>query len=522
MAFRIPFEYMCWPEQLDGHIRRCASELNGPPNHMMCFYGVGNHGGGPTRENLALIKRLQEASTDLPTLVMSDPGRYFSEVAGSGAELPVVGGELQRHASGCYAAHSGIKQWNRRAERLLLDAERLSAVAARVVDHKIVEDLDRGWKNVLFNQFHDILAGTAIEPAYTDARDELGEAGAIALRASNDALQSITWRIAIADDAGSIPIVVWNPHSWERPIPVELEVGRVPAGPIVVDDEGSYGPVQHVQSLATVQGGRSRLAFIATVPSVGYRLYRVIAGEHAVPDFSGIDANDTVLDNGLLRVEFDRAVGVRRLYDHRHGAEVLGSGSLRGDVINDRSDTWSHGVVEFGDAMGSFGIERVSRIEHGPVRSAVRIASRFESSRLIQDLILYRDLPYLDVRATLDWREQFKVLKLRFPVNVRRPRVTYEIPFGVVRRDSDGSEVPGQRWADLTGKRMDSGADYGLSVMTDSKHSFDPQRISTQCHRGAQPDLRPPRSSGADGRRVVFVSGSGRSSLRLSAATACG
>jgi alpha-mannosidase len=472
LAFRIAYEYLSWPKEVDEHVRRCAAELKAPHTQMMCFYGVGNHGGGPTRENLESIHRLGD-DADLPKLVMSHPGRFFAAVRESSVPLPIVHSELQNHARGCYASHSGIKQWNRRAERLLLDAERLSTIAARVIGHRTVEDLGRAWKNVLFNQFHDILSGTSIEPAYTDARDQLGETAAIAGRAIHDALQSITWNVDIPADSRSIPVVIWNPHSWASSIPVELEVGRFPTDPVVVDDEGRTGPVQQVQSLATVKGGRARLAFLAELPPVGYRLYRVVAGGDALPDVPNVEASDTVLDNGLLRVEVDQHLGVSRIYDHRHDVDVTGDGALCADVIGDPSDTWGHGVVQFGDIVGTFEVERVSRIEHGAVRAAVRIESRFGSSRLIQDLFLHRDLPYLDVRATVDWREQFKVLKLRFPVNVHAPTVTYEIPFGTLQRGTDGDEVPGQRWVDLTGRLRDRGTIYGLSVMTDSKQSFD-------------------------------------------------
>jgi len=476
LAFRIPYEYLSWPAEIDEHVRRCAAELEPPHTHMMCFYGVGNHGGGPTRENLASIHRLRTA-TDLPQLPMSDPARFFAAVQRSAPPLPVVHDELQNHARGCYAAHSGIKRWNRRAERLLLDAERLSAIAARLTAHRPAEDLHRAWKNVLFNQFHDILAGTSIEPAYTDARDELGEAAAIAGRAIHDALQSLSWDVDIPADPGSIPIIVWNPHSWDATVPVELEVGKVPGNAVVVDDEGNAAAVQRVQSLATVQGGRARLAFVADVPAVGYRLFRVVADDATAGTVvAPVEATDTVVDNGLLRCEVDRDTGLSRIHDLRHHVDVINDGGLGADVVDDHSDTWGHGITHLGAVVGAFEVERVSRIEHGPVRSAVRIESRFGSSRLIQDLVLYRGLPYLDVRATVDWHEEFKALKLRFPVNVHGPTITYEVPFGTVRRGSDGDEVPGQRWVDLTGRRRDTGARYGLSVMTDSKHGFDVRR----------------------------------------------
>ncbi len=91
----------------------------------MCFYGVGNHGGGPTKENIESIRRMQE-DPELPELVFSQPNQFFAEVEKKDLQFPVVHDDLQHHASGCYAAHSGVKMWNRRSENLIIAAEKNS------------------------------------------------------------------------------------------------------------------------------------------------------------------------------------------------------------------------------------------------------------------------------------------------------------------------------------------------------------------------------------------------------------
>src|ERR1700760_4069946 len=98
-----------------------------PTDDLMVFYGVGNHGGGPTRANLDSIRSLNEAG-GLPRLPPRSP-RAFFHAGGANGGRPVPRGELQHHGVGCYSAHSGIKRWNRRAENLLLRAEKWSAVA---------------------------------------------------------------------------------------------------------------------------------------------------------------------------------------------------------------------------------------------------------------------------------------------------------------------------------------------------------------------------------------------------------
>jgi alpha-mannosidase len=214
LTFRLPHEYCAPREDLGYHLDKSIAQLPERWSEMMAFYGVGNHGGGPTRENLDSIRRLDGAGA-MPRLRHSTPARFFDAVRASGAELPVVSEELQHHAVGCYSAHSGIKRWNRRAENILAPAEAWAAVAERVVGLAYPrEELTNAWKQLLFNQFHDTLGGTAIEPAYDDARDQLGEATSIAARAHNLAVQSISRQVNVPAEQGTFPIMVFNPHAW--------------------------------------------------------------------------------------------------------------------------------------------------------------------------------------------------------------------------------------------------------------------------------------------------------------------
>ena len=474
LTFRIPFEYCTWGKELDLHVRRCAGELSEPVNELMCFYGVGNHGGGPTRENLASIRRLNE-EPDLPKLVFSSPNRYFERVRERNWALPVVHEDLQHHASGCYAAHSGVKHWNRQAENLLLSAERFATLAAQVVGQPCQEDLEHAWKGVLFNQFHDILAGTSLKSAYDDARNLYGEALAIGSRALNDALQAITWKIRIDEEEGTRPIVVFNPNAWASRMPVEVELGRVRPGEVLLDDEGNEVPMQTVQSEATANG-RDRLLFVARLPALGYRAYRLVRRDPAADEaaLQSERANDSVIENERFRLELDLDSGcIVSLRDKLKGLEVFTGAAARPVVIADASDTWSHNVYRFDKAVGAFEAESVRLVEQGPVRTTLRVVSRYGASTLIQDFRLYRELEGLEVQASVNWQEKHRLLKLRFPVNVHLMRATFEIPYGHIERFAGGDEEPGQRWLDLSGSSRDTGELYGLSILNDSKYSFD-------------------------------------------------
>jgi alpha-mannosidase len=388
--------------------------------------------------------------------------------------LPVVHDDLQHHASGCYAAHSGIKHWNRRAENRLIAAEKFSAIAAQIVEQPYPADFARAWQSVLFNQFHDILAGTSVESAYDDASHLYGEAMAIAGRNLNLATQALAWQINIPPEEGSRPIVVFNPHAWASRVNVENEFGfeEVCENDVLLDDKDSEVPYQLVQSEATADG-RYRLCWIADLPPLGYRTYRLVPREKR-SSFPKVEASDTVVENQRFRLEIDPESGaIKSLRDKLRELEVFAGPAARAVVIDDQSDTWSHTVYNFDKEVGAFAAERVRLVEHGPAKAVIRVISTYGQSELIQDFALYRDLDQIDVAVTVDWHEQLKMLKLRFPVHVHFHKTTYEAPYGSIERFANGEENPVQTWIDVSGPSRDSGGVYGCSILNDAKYSFD-------------------------------------------------
>lgn len=471
LAFRIPFEYLSWGKDVEIHARRCAAEMKAPLDEFACFYGVGNHGGGPTQENIASIHRLDEAP-DMPHLKFSTLEAFFDAVVAKGWSLPVVRDELQNHASGCYAAHSGMKRWNRQAEQALLRAETWAAIAAWVTEQPYPADFERAWRAVLFNQFHDIMAGTSLEAAYEDAHALYGEALAIADRAFNDAVQSLAWSMAIPQEADVKPIVVFNPHAWAVKANVELEISALKPANALTDESGAPVAMQRVRSWATA-GGRDRMSFVAELPPLGYRVYRLVT-EGCQPDVTPVQCSNTTLENGHLRLTFDPITGfLSSLYDKVAELEVLAGPAARPVVIDDASDTWGHNCFRFDKVCGEFELQRLQIVESGPVKAVLRVESAWGKSRLIQDFTLYRELDRVDVRVTVDWHEHFKMLKLRFPVNVKFMKITAEIPYGTLERCADGDEEPMQGWVDVSGTSRTNDARYGLSVLNDGKYSVD-------------------------------------------------
>jgi alpha-mannosidase len=142
-------------------------------------------------------------------------------------------------------------------------------------------------------------------------------------------------------------------------------------------------------------------------------------------------------------------------------------------VIDDASDTWSHNVFKFDTAIGAFTATSVRLVEHGPVRWTIRVTSEYGRSTLHQDFTLYADRDPIDVAVTVDWRESLKLLKLRFPVNVKAMKVTHEIAYGAIERQANGEEEPIQNWVDVSGTARDAEIPYGFSLLNDGKYSAD-------------------------------------------------
>ncbi len=472
LAHRIVFGYNA-SVNLEAHVRRSAADITAPVPALMCFYGVGNHGGGPTRANIEALRR-QQADPALPELVFSTPNAYFDDMRALDLPLPVATVELQPNAIGCYAAHSGVKQWNRQAEQRLLTAEKWATIAAQVLARPYPRaELTHAWKQVLFNQFHDILAGTSLEAAYADARDSYGEALAIGGRVLAEAVEALSWNIHLDADAATRPFVVFNHHAWPSRTAVEVEFGAPVAADVLLDDAGQEIPFQ-VMPAESASNLRFRLAFVADLPPLGYAVYTLAprpTGQAAPAAPAPLGVSDTVLESDHLRVEFDPATGcIASLRDKRTDREVFAGPAARAAVLADPSNTWSHGVYRFDQEIGAFAAARTRLIENGPVRATLRVESAYGQSRLVQNFSLYRDLDRLDVAVTVDWHEQFKLLKLHFPANLAAPTATYEVPYGTLTRPTTGLEVPGQTWVDLTS--ADGDAAYGLSLLNDAKYSY--------------------------------------------------
>jgi alpha-mannosidase len=441
-----------------------------PMKSFMAFYGVGDHGGGATKENIRSVNELK-TEKGAPVIFYSTPNRYFEEIReDKSLKLPVVKDDLQHHAVGCYTAESGIKKGNRCAEAALLTAEKIAALGTRVWRAGYSRgELTSAWQRVLFLQFHDSLAGTSLYDHSQTAREGYGYALDIARQTTGKALQKLEWQVP-AEDPDSQYLLVFNPHAWEVSGIVEYDLNWDTTRKTSRVEAARGISLQHQWTRGSSEtGNRKKLVARVPLPPLGYCQIRLMEG---IPEnTSGVKAEGNTLENESIRLRISDNGSVS-LFDKEQGKEIFSGGETgcRAIILDDPSDTWSHDVKAYTREIGSFGKATMRILENGPLRATIRATSHYGNSALSVDWTLYSGSRNVAVNAVLDWHEQLKMLKFSFPVDVEAPVATYETPYGHIVRAANGNEEPGQRWIDLSGMRQ--GIACGLAVINDAKYGY--------------------------------------------------
>ena len=450
-----------------------AAQNNFAPgfDHAAYFLGVGDHGGGATREQIKhVIEQRQDAS--LPQLSFSTVGEFFAAVEQSPAfaDLPVVRTELQHHSRGYYAAHGEGKQLNRRAERWLGQAEAVS-LAANLQHGQTYpgQEYAAAWGKVLFNQFHDLLAGTAFYGAYQESRDSLGWACETALTAKVEALESMARRVDLRDVKEGA-VFLFNPLPWPRRALVEYHTEKNPSlNPWVAVPAGTI-PVTHFETkdkqkvplqwrpADSMTQVYPRLSAWVDLPACGYKVLELV---HGTPP-------DTAPFNDLFTVN-ERGFGISSL-KAQDGKELL-AGPLGLIVISDPSDTWGHGIVKFRQEIARPQFVSSQQIEDGPVTRITRQRAKWNNSEIVLDIAQFKAIDAIELRFVIDWREREQILKLEVPTAFNAPRVFAKVAGAAIERQTNGEEEPYQDWVAVEGRIGND--DYTVGLINNSTYSYD-------------------------------------------------
>jgi alpha-mannosidase len=343
-----------------------------------------------------------------------------------------------------------MKRRNRRSEACLQTAEALAAMDTAAYPRAALEG---AWHRVLFNQFHDLLPGSGIHEIYVHAMARYDSAWA-----TLDSLEarSAAGIAARMDTRGrGRAVVVLNPLGWSRS-------GRVAVPPA----PGSTGDTTWIT--------------VDSVPALGARVVHLpedtaSRSERAAP---APTAGPDWIANGRLRVQVDTTDGeITSIRELPSGREVLARGE-RGNILqifDDEPAQWD--AWNLVDWKRERDVTKVTALSVGAdARAAeIRMTRSWGRSTFRQVLVLRRDAPALEVRNDVDWHETHKLLKVAFALGVTADSATYEIPYGTIGRSGSPRtkaerakfEVPGQRWADV------SGGGRGVALLDRDKYGFD-------------------------------------------------
>jgi len=369
-----------------------------------------------------------------------------------------------------------------------LNAEKFASLAS-LYGRSYPVDLEDIWKHLLFDHFHDIMPGSGIAVNYLDAKRNLENVDRAADDITSSSLREIAARVNT--QSAGVPIVLFNPLSWNRTDVTEVEA-QLPAASPQIEVTDSSGKPAEAQLLAMdSETHRARFLLLSNTPSLGYQTYFVQGAPSAVPGQSVLKASADTLENEFVRVKIDPQTGcMTSLVDKRSGTESLApaetdTGAPKNRVCGnllqtfvDKPKQWDAWNIDADFEKQYWSLDKadeVKLVESGPLRAVIRVKNHFQTSTFIRDVTLYAGIPRVDVKMQVEWHEKHILLKVAFPVSAHSDQATYEIPFGSVQRPTTRNtpaekaqfEVPAYRWADI------SDANHGLSLLNDSKYGYD-------------------------------------------------
>jgi alpha-mannosidase len=456
----------------------------------MWLPGVGDHGGGPTRDMLNVARRWGR-SPFFPALEFGSVLEFLQQTEqeierAEHLELPIWNEDLYlEFHRGCYTTHANQKRRNRRCEELLFEAEMFASIATLLTDAVYPKaEIEAAWKKVLFNQFHDILPGSAIPEVYRDADEFWQDAEEMGERIGAGALGAIGAQIDLPEPpvAGAMPIAVFNALNWGRSEIVEVAGGDWQ----VLDLEGNQ--VLTAKMSDTLGIGVRFLA--EDVPAIGYRCFWLCPVDGKLLE---IEPDESVLENQYLRVTIDLTTGnLSSVFDKFNQREVLNGAGNELQAFRDEGQYWDAWNIDPNYPDHPLPVEFVRSypgVWNG-LEQEIWVERRVRRSLFKQAYRLQADSPVLRIDTEVDWQEWHVLVKAAFPLNLEADFATYEVPFGAMqrttRRESDREkaqwEVPALRWADL------GDGEYGVSLLNDCKYGYDsePGRLRLTLLRGTE------------------------------------
>jgi alpha-mannosidase len=455
IGFRIVPGYTARTPDLYGQIMTAAEAADPQLGHAMCFYGVGNHGGGPTRDAIEWILEHRNAFPEIE-LRFSTPDAFFDAVDPFRSELPVVDYELQHTFPGCYSVMHDIKQRQQHGEHLLDQGRRvLSAFGGDCHDRaELDRKLTHAWDDLLFTSFHDILAGTSIPSAWASVRAMQGRA----VIDGEEVIHTVTRRWARNQlppfERQQIVIVNADDEDWQGVVETEPSLYFDRWGDRWLSDVAG-APIEHQLIQPEAHLITNRLVFPVRVPARSSMQVLVRDDAPPPPDMpvSDVRASPMELVTDGLRVELASS-GIAKIV--ANGRDILGAEGIRLWLRNDGSDTWGQHRIAFDEPIaavfdgGTWVVE-----EDGPVRARVRLDATLGSSPFRWTVSVQRGDPRLLVDLEIAFNERLRALQM--PIQLAAPITDWldGQAGGAVNRETQRVERPLLGWSRVSFKGQD-------------------------------------------------------------------
>jgi len=475
-AYRGGNEGAGYPAILDdkkfANILTLAEEI---PNDELIAYGVTDHGGAPTKRMIELILQHQKETEGKYDLRFGRIDSFF-EVADM-SSVPEVTGEILVKYTGPYSNFTEIKKNNRKSEYKIMNAEKVSVIAEKLLQRAYpAEQIYDCWKDILFNQFHDILGGACIREAYFDQRNLHGRAMQNADEMVHFALQDITNQIKMP---GKNPdtiwnLVVWNLNGFSVDTEVEAEVQWAPefewydGGIELIDEQGTVIPCQLIHTYSVVPRFRSRFVFKAKIPSLGYRSYIVKQTYEEIKDTQRTSTG--ILENERFMLKYGTN-GIESIWD-KCSNEKLTEMIFRPYVREDHGDTWGFNISLFEKEKQFLSLTKAEVYEEGSIRKTLKLEWEYNKSTVVQYISLYNT--HIDCKYKVLWNEERAALKFGFCAG-KEMMSAAAAPYGMANREKSEYEKPMGEWVKLYDEKRK------IILLSDSifSYDFDGENIGT-------------------------------------------
>lgn len=463
-------------------------------------YGVGDHGGGPSRRDIEKIQEMQNWPI-APTIIFSTYHNFFKELEKSKDSLPVVDKELNYIFTGCFSSQSRIKASNRIAEDRLYNSETASALSYCFSDgFDYSKQYAKAWEKIMFNQFHDILPGSCVQDSREHALGEFQNAMAYSGAGMTKALLNIADKIDTSgifydlermsnSEGGGVGyhseinnkcinysaergcgktriLHIFNNTAFDRAEPTEITIWDWDIADDLFEAVDTYGNV--IKTAIVEKGGYWAHSFIkimiwAEVGSFGYNTYILREKER-----NGFTINypldkrleqfpKNILENDFVRAEFDDNMCLISLRDNKTGLSLIETHScfLRFIEQNTRHNKqpsgWTEGEEVYSCNMNQEGRVYITHRNYAcSLRKSIKYTIEYRSSKVDVTVSLDEGACMLTFNITTDWRElgiqgkSIPGLKFQMPFSYEAQKYEYEIPYGSLEREEMHHDAPGR------------------------------------------------------------------------------